>query len=69
MFFIDLSFFNTLSTHFETEDGNKLKRIAIDLDQLGEVFRELLRADALTVQTGVEELKTREKITSYLRLV
>jgi len=46
-----------------------LKKIAIDLDQLCEIFRELQRADALTTQAGVDELKTRETITNYLHMV
>ena len=53
----------------ESEHKNTLKKIVMDLKQLGEIFRELQRADALTTQSGVKELKTREKITNYLHLV
>lgn len=53
----------------ESEHKNTLKKIVMDLKQLVEIFRELQRADALTTQAGVQELKTREKITNYLHLV
>ena len=68
-FSLDLSLFNTLTSQIESEHGNQLKRIAIDLDQLGEIFRELQRADALATQAGDGELKTRETITNYLHMV
>lgn len=48
---------------------NTLKKIVVDLKQLGEIFRELQRADALATQSGVDELRAREKITNYLFLV
>ena len=53
----------------EIEHNNSLKKIVVDLKQLGEIFLELQRADALTTQSGVDELKAREKITNYLFLV
>ena len=53
----------------EIEHNNMLKKIVVDLKQLGEIFLELQRADALTTQSGVDELRAREKITNYLFLV
>lgn len=65
----DVPMFQSVTEKLEPEHGDRLKRISIDIRQLTEVFRELQRADALSVADGCEELETREKIVSYLDTV
>lgn len=61
--------FQSVTVALEPEHSDRLKRISIDFRQLAEVFRELQRADALSVTDGHEELDNREKIVSYLDTV
>ncbi|XP_065668460.1 protein ELYS isoform X2 [Hydra vulgaris] len=60
--------FNSISEELEEETICSLKKNSVELQFLVEIFKEIERAKALTLDEGEKELKTRTNIVSYLSL-
>ena len=69
MLLLDAPLFCSLTEELEEENVCAMKKNSVELQYLVEIFKEIERAKALTLEEGEKELKTRIKIICYLSLV